>query len=271
MRVENKKSYNALKIESGTGFDVEDWIVTEAPLQISINGKPYTVTMRTPGNDKYLIRGLFYTENIYQGSKPLRISINEDKSIADILIESDKLHAGYLKNRSLISVSSCGICGKRSLEDVKVIGNKLESKEKLDLRFVKPMFETMNRYQHTFLQTGGAHASACFTIDGKLLAVQEDIGRHNAVDKVIGKLVEENLLQKVSCLIVSGRISYEIVTKCFMAEIPFLAAVSSPSSMSIESATSMGITLLAFCRGEHATCYSHPGRIKNVSVERVHS
>lgn len=111
----------------------------------------------------------------------------------------------------------------------------------------------MNDYQFNFKQSGGAHAAAAFSINGKLLASMEDIGRHNAVDKVVGKLIADNAIKSTKILTVSGRISYEIVVKCFKAQIPFLAAVSAPSSLAVDYAKELGITLFAFCRDDRAT------------------
>ena len=119
----------------------------------------------------------------------------------------------------------------------------------------------MKKEQPTFHQSGGSHAAAAFTNCSELLAIMEDIGRHNAVDKVIGKLINSNQLNEAKCLIVSGRISYEIVSKAFAAKIPILGAVSAPSTLAVDFAKELGITLLGFCRDNKATCYAHPERI----------
>ena len=123
------------------------------------------------------------------------------------------------------------------------------------------MFDAMKAAQHTFHKSGGSHAAAAFTNNGELLSIREDIGRHNAVDKVIGHLINNNSLKGAKCLTVSGRISYEIISKAFAAKIPILAAVSAPSTLAVDFAKELGITLLGFCRENKATCYSHPNRI----------
>ena len=120
----------------------------------------------------------------------------------------------------------------------------------------------MNATQHAFHLSGGTHAAAAFTLQGELLCSMEDIGRHNAVDKVIGELILTKKLNQASCLTISGRVSYEIIVKCFKAGIPILAAVSAPSSLAVDYAKELGITLFAFCREKRATCYSHPKRAK---------
>jgi len=120
----------------------------------------------------------------------------------------------------------------------------------------------MNTFQFDFRESGGTHAAAVFTINGDLLSAMEDIGRHNAVDKAVGKLIANKQFKSAKIMTVSGRISYEIVIKCFKARIPFLAAVSAPSSLAVDYAKELGITLFAFCRDERATCYSNPQRTK---------
>jgi FdhD protein len=136
----------------------------------------------------------------------------------------------------------------------------------LDPALVGKMFHRMNELQRTFRQSGGSHAAAAFTIDGEILSLHEDIGRHNAVDKVVGDLLLKQKLKEAKCLIVSGRISYEIVSKCFVAGIPFLAAVSAPSSLAVDFSKELGITLMAFCREGDLTVYSHPSKLKNNDI-----
>ena len=244
---------------------VDDNLTVEQALQISINNKTVTITMRTPGDDSALIRGLLFSEDIYKGDEKLKIKFveNKEKSIteANITIDENLLGKGYLNSRSILSVSSCGICGKKELEDVSS-AVKLDDKNKLNINSFYKMFDAMKKGQPTFTQSGGSHAAAAFTKDGNLLSIMEDIGRHNAVDKVIGYLKNTNQLKQVKCIVVSGRIPYEIVTKIFAAKIPILGAVSAPSTLAVDFSKELGITLLGFCRDEKATCYAHPYRIK---------
>ena len=136
--------------------------------------------------------------------------------------------------------------------------NKLNDENKIDINLIHQLFKQMQNKQLDFQQSGGTHAAAAFSLNGNMLCSMEDIGRHNAVDKVIGKLIFENKLKEAKIITVSGRISYEIVIKCFKAGIPFLAAVSAPSSLAVDYAKELGITLFAFCRESRATCYSNP-------------
>lgn len=266
-----QKKYKAVKRIGSQWSSVQDMIVAEGPLQININGKPYTVTMRTPGSDIRLVRGLLYTENIYRGNSQIDIHPDKSGNIASTWIEPAELLPGYYQSRSLLSVSSCGICGKRELGDLEIEEAPLLKAVVFNEKQISDFFTRMHKEQKAFLITGGTHAAAAFDGTGRLLSIEEDIGRHNAVDKVIGCLLENSLLDEASFLLVSGRISYEIVNKCFKAGIPVLAAVSSPSSMAIESAEKMGITLLAFCRGENFTCYAHAGRIANQTFQNKQS
>ncbi|OFY98239.1 MAG: formate dehydrogenase family accessory protein FdhD [Bacteroidetes bacterium RIFCSPLOWO2_12_FULL_31_6] len=224
--------------------------------------------MRTPGSENELVRGLLFSENVYSDLETDPLIVVKEKSekgfitSIDVTIPKEKIGKGFEISRSIISVSSCGICGKSELDSLPNNSVELKVDEKLNPEIISIMFEQMNSAQNTFKQSGGSHAAAAFTINGKLLAIQEDIGRHNAVDKVIGSLLFQKQLPKAKCLVVSGRISYEIVNKCFLAGIPFLAAVSAPSSMAVDLAEQWGITLMAFCRENKFTAYSHVENIK---------
>jgi FdhD protein len=257
-------NYQGKKFCGDNSFRVDDNLTIEQALQISINNKPFTITMRTPGDDEDLIRGLLYSEDIYKNKSTLEISFTENKekgiTEANLILPENLLGNGYLNSRNILSVSSCGICGKKELEDINS-SNILQEKNTLNVNHLFKMFEAMQKGQPTFHQSGGSHAAAAFTKDSELLTIMEDIGRHNAVDKVIGQLINVNKLDEAKCLIVSGRISYEIVSKAFAAKIPILSAVSAPSTLAVDFAKELGITLLGFCRENKATCYAHPDRI----------
>lgn len=254
--------FEGKKFIEGSTEAVQDALTVEEILNISINGVPYTMTMRTPGDEEALVRGILLSENVYTDSQlnPVFIidEINDKGFITkvDIQIPLDAIQSGIDTKRNLISVSSCGMCGKSEMELV-LQGDSIQPKRKLKIAQIAAMFDQMATHQDTFKSSGGSHASAAFTTEGLLLSIKEDIGRHNAVDKVIGSLLLENKLHLAECLLVSGRLSYEIVSKCFRAKIPFLAAVSAPSSMAIEYCEKVGISLLAFCRRDRCTVYSH--------------
>jgi len=259
-------NYQGKKFCGNNSFRVDDNLTIEQPLQININNIPFTVTMRTPGNDLDLIRGLLFSEDIYKSTNKLAITIKENlkKNIteANIILDEKLLGNGYLNSRNILSVSSCGICGKKELDDIDS-SNKIITDNVLNINQLLKMLDVMKKGQPTFHQSGGSHAAAAFTENSKLLSIKEDIGRHNAVDKVIGHLINSNTLTDAKCIVVSGRISYEIVSKAFAAKIPILAAVSAPSTLAVDFAKELGITLLGFCRENKATCYSHPYRINS--------
>lgn len=263
------RSYQGKKFESNGEFPVVDALTIEEALQIDINGNPFTVSMRTPGEDVSLVRGLLHAEGVINDIEflPDIVLKKENEAgivtVVELTIPEEKLGDGYSNSRSLLSVSSCGVCGKTELSDLSFIGKTLDDTDKLDVSLLERLFERMNARQSDFKRSGGTHAAAAFTLGGELLYAMEDIGRHNAVDKVVGKLIIENQLKNAGILTVSGRISYEIVVKCFKAKIPFLAAVSAPSSLAVDYAKELGITLFAFCRNDRASCYSNPHRIKS--------
>jgi len=265
------RNYEALKFERNEVQNTVDSLTVEEALQININGNAFTVTMRTPGDDVSLVRGLLHAENsISDASFIPDIVLKKENdngivTIVNVVVPDDKLGEGYTNKRSLLSVSSCGICGKTELSDLSFIGKTIDDAKKIEVAVLTDVFSKMNMHQYSFKQSGGTHAAAIFSLNGELLSVMEDIGRHNAVDKAVGKLINTNQLKEAAILTVSGRISYEIVIKCFKAKIPFIAAVSAPSSLAVDYAKELGITLFAFCRNGRATCYSHLERIKNTS------
>jgi FdhD protein len=264
----NIKNYKGLFFNGGEFSSVEDVLAVEVALAIAVNGVPFTVTMQTPGNEKDLVRGLLFSENIFRSvdiHPVLEITGRNAEgftSSVNAKVPQQLLLRDFAGTRNVISASSCGICGKTSLEDneeARVVNN-----ETLDPERVPGFFEQVALQQKTFQQSGGTHAAGAFTLDGELLVVQEDIGRHNAVDKVIGFLLYHGLLAKARLMTVSGRVSYEIVNKARAAGIPFLASVSAPSSLAVDESEKAGISLLAFCRNRKLTVYSNPGRVKGV-------
>ncbi|MDP5093394.1 MAG: formate dehydrogenase accessory sulfurtransferase FdhD [Polaribacter sp.] len=259
-------SYQGIKITKHSQQILEDELVVEAPLQININNEPYTVVMRTPDNDIELIRGLLFAEDIYKSFADFNYSIIETQNsiptIVNVSITEKNLGKGYLNKRTLLSVSSCGICGKKELKDIKISGEKFKKNETFSLENVQEMFLKMSSFQQNFKKTGGSHAAAIFDKKNLLLTIKEDIGRHNAVDKVIGDLLQKNDLKNAQFLLVSGRVSYEIVTKAFIAKIPIIVAVSACSSLAVDFAKEFGICLIGFTREDKMTVYSNPN-LKN--------
>lgn len=261
--------YEGKKYQTEHTTFVEDALTVEEALQIVINNKPFTITMRTPGDDEALIRGLLYSEDVYRQAAPLVVDFrqkNKITTIAQIQLARQQLGTGIESTRNLLAVSSCGICGRQALDDASTFNSVLTKKADLNPAQLYQAFEQMRQQQVVFLRSGGAHAAAAINAEGKLLVLMEDIGRHNAVDKVIGALLQQEQLEQAVAILVSGRISYEIVSKVFCANIPILAAVSAPSSLAVEYAKQFGLTLLGFCRGQKATCYANAWRMAEDSL-----
>lgn len=253
--------YEALQIKGNSSQKSNEALVVEAGLQININKEPYTVVMRTPGNDFELIRGLLYAEDIYKNTEELLLEPVEAKengfSIINASIPKNKLGKGYLNKRTLLSVSSCGICGKQKLEDIQLSGDSLSTSVAITTKDLEQLFQIMQLKQIVFQKTGGSHAASIFDLNKNLLVVREDIGRHNAVDKAVGALLNEHKLNNAAILLVSGRVSYEIISKAFIAKIPIIAAVSACSSLAVDFAKEFGIQLIGFSRDDNATIYAN--------------
>ncbi|MCG7502304.1 formate dehydrogenase accessory sulfurtransferase FdhD [Tenacibaculum sp. Mcav3-52] len=260
------QSYQSIKLSIDSLEKFDDTLVIEAPLQININKEPYTVVMRTPGNDEELVRGLLYAEDIYKNKDGVKINIikteKDFSTVINLEILKNKLGKGYLNKRTLLSVSSCGICGKKELKDLKIKGKSLKRNSTKNIKDLVEeiyfMFLEMNKKQFLFRSTGGSHACAIFNTNKKLLTIKEDIGRHNAVDKCVGDLINKNKLKEANYMLVSGRVSYEIVSKAFLAKIPIIIAVSACSSLAVDFAKEFGIFLIGFSRNNKMTVYSTP-------------
>lgn len=262
-------NYQGLKISSKNLLKIDDFLVVEAPLQININNEPYTVIMRTPNDDFELIRGLLFAEDVYKKDSALTYQVEKEESkipsIINVNIKSEDLNKGYLNKRTLLSVSSCGICGKKELKDLVVNGDKLNKNAFISSENLHKMHLIMSDFQTTFKKTGGSHAAAIFNKNQKLLTIKEDIGRHNAVDKSVGDLLIKQTLKNSNYLLVSGRVSYEIVTKAFIAKIPIIVAISACSSLAVDFAKEFGICLIGFTRNGKMTIYSNPNYINNTN------
>lgn len=257
------ETYEGLKITDGKEDSTQDVLTSEYPLHIHVNGEPFTVTMQTPGSEIFLALGLLYNEGYFSQNEVPLVSIIEevDDRVTRLNVELSESEGQRAANkRSLLSAASCGICGKKELEQIE--GERLVINSAVEASKIEAMFGTMSQNQAAFVASGGSHAAALFDSNFELLAVQEDVGRHNAVDKAVGQLLDQGILKQTQFLLVSGRVSYEIVTKCFMSRIPYLAAVSAPSTLAVDFSKEFGITLLGFCRENRCTVYSHPNRIK---------
>ena len=247
-----------------------DEVVREEPLEIRVGGVSIAVVMRTPGHDLELARGFLVTERI--APQPAAItSVHhcttveapeaEDNVVIATLSPGTDVDLAKLR-RNLYASSSCGICGKATIESALAHAPALRDEVRVPAATLYGLPETLARHQEVFHRTGGLHAAGLFRPDGTLLAMREDVGRHNAVDKVVGWAALEGALPLAGhVLLVSGRVSYEIVQKALAARIPIIAAVSAPSTLAVELAEQGGVTLAAFVRGETLSVYTHADRI----------
>jgi FdhD protein len=235
-----------------------DELAVEEPLEIRVNGTPIAVTMRTPGHDEELAVGFLLSEGI----PVLKAQPSED--LAANAVEAEVQGAfdlGRLQ-RNFYTSSSCGVCGKGALEAVAVEAPRVESDLVVPAGLVAELPERLRESQPTFAATGGLHATGLFSADGELLVVREDVGRHNAMDKVVGWAFGQGLLplsDKMLC--VSGRLSFELVQKGAVVGCPIIVAVGAPSSLAVDLARDRGITVCGFVRDARANVYSEPQRI----------
>jgi FdhD protein len=261
--------FEARRCVGGEISMAEESLAVEAPLHIRLNGVAYTTTMRTPRDDEALARGLLFTEGIVPDpSAPLTYRVVDDPELdlpacIEVTLPEKFVAKSVEGRRSAIATAACGVCGTRAPEDIEVYGPPLEvhTGARIDLSQIPELRAKMQAGQVVFRATGGCHAAAIFDAAGVLLVVKEDIGRHNAVDKAIGTLLDTNRLRAAAILFVSGRVSYEIVYKAYRAGIPIALAVSAASSLAVETAERLGLTLAGFCRDDRATVYSHAERI----------
>ncbi len=253
----------------------EDVLTVEEPFEVQIDHRSLAVIMRTPGNDHELAMGFLFTEGIIQGA-------------ADVLALEDALDADGLPLPNVVTVrlrnqaqqaafqpqlvaferhfavsASCGLCGKNSISDLLISAPPLEPDNlRIPAALLYTLPERLRAAQPVFAHTGGLHAAALFSPDGQLLLLREDVGRHNAVDKLIGHgLLHGDFPYSRHILMVSGRTSFEIIQKALLARIPCIAAISAPSSMAVELAERAGITLIGFLRGHTMNVYTYPERI----------
>ena len=234
-----------------------DLVAVEEPLEIRIAGEPVAVTMRTPGHDEELALGFCISE----GMAPSAARMPDDLAANVVEVEAPGAVLDQVR-RSFYTSSSCGVCGKGAIEAVEVAASRVESQLRMPLDVVAALPERLLDAQRAFAATGGLHATGLFDVAGELGCVREDVGRHNAMDKVIGWAFREGLLPLAShALCVSGRLSFELVQKAAVAGCPVLVAVGAPSSPAVELAEDRGVTLCAWVRDGRVTVYTEPWRI----------
>lgn len=250
-----------------------DSLAVEEPMELRVGGTPLAVTMRTPGSDIDLLHGFLLTEGVIGSRDDIAVARYCDGvddqgrntyNVLEVLLAEGVAPPDPSVERNFYTTSSCGVCGKASLDAVKLISRHSPAADPVTVTptVLSGLPDTLRAAQKVFDSTGGLHAAGLFTADGELLVVREDVGRHNAVDKVMGwALLDGRIPAAGTVLMVSGRASFELVQKAVMAGVPVLSAVSAPSSLAVELAMDAGVTLVGFLRGETMNVYSGTQRI----------
>ncbi|MFG2113895.1 formate dehydrogenase accessory sulfurtransferase FdhD [Streptomyces sp. NPDC048718] len=263
-----------IRVRGGVVSTRPDTLVAEEPLEIRLNGRPIAITMRTPGDDFALAAGFLVSEGVLAAASDVRNIVycagakddgTNTYNVVDVRLAPDVPVPDITLERNVYTTSSCGLCGKASLDAVRTTA-RFPIADTPPLRLSPALLaalpDRLREAQRVFDRTGGLHAAALFSEDGELLDVREDVGRHNAVDKVVGRALTEGRLPLArAVLLVSGRASFELAQKAVMAGIPVLAAVSAPSSLAVDLAAETGLTLVGFLRGQDMNVYAGERRI----------
>jgi FdhD protein len=238
---------------------VRDEVAVEEPLEIRVGGEALAVTMRTPGHDEELALGFLVGEGLLAPDQPRAAGPPPDLAGNVVEVEGPLLREPA--RRRFYATSSCGVCGKGALEEIAVVSAPLPDGPVVDRALLAALPDRLT--QPGFERTGGLHATGLFTADGELVCVREDVGRHNAMDKIVGRaLLDGTLPLHDRILCVSGRLSFELVQKAVVAGAPILVGVSAPTSLAVQAAADRGLTLVGFARGERANVYAHAQRVR---------
>lgn len=276
------------KVDNAGSLETSDALAIEEPLEIRLEFgsaenrlvQNISVTMRTPGNDTELALGFLFTEGIIKKQEDIAqiehcfIACAENKeNVIQVSLGKDVIPHLQNTERNFYTTSSCGVCGKGSINAIRTVGTYIDQQDNnsIDAAILHQLPEILSRHQKVFADTGGLHASALFTQTGKLLLVREDVGRHNALDKLIGAALNENWLPLTNnILLLSGRASFELVQKAAMAGITIIAAVGAPSSLAVQLAEEFNITLIGFLRNNRFNIYTAAYRIVLPEYEITH-
>ncbi|WP_175411415.1 formate dehydrogenase accessory sulfurtransferase FdhD [Streptomyces sp. TRM64462] len=264
-----------IRVRDGAVSARADTLVAEEPLEIRLNGKPLAVTMRTPGDDFALAAGFLVSEGVIASAGEVAGIVycagatadgGNTYNVVDVRLAPGVTVPDITLERNVYTTSSCGLCGKASLDAVRTTARfRLADAPPLhvDADVLAGLPDRLRAAQRVFDRTGGLHAAALFSAAGELLDVREDVGRHNAVDKVVGRALRDDRLPLGGAvLLVSGRASFELAQKAVMAGIPVLAAVSAPSSLAVDLAAETGLTLVGFLRGRNMNVYAGEERLR---------
>lgn len=260
------------RIRAGARTTDTDRAATEEPLEIRLHNRPFAVVMRTPGADRELAAGFLLSERVFRTADDVGTiehctdpAADHPENIVNVGLangSADALDRVFASQRNVTANSACGMCGRLTIDSIRADGPPLDAPWTVSASTIVDASDRLRQAQSVFEQTGGLHAAGLFTRDGRLETVAEDVGRHNAADKVIGRmLMQERLPLADHLLFVSGRTSFEIVQKAFLGGIAVVAAVSAPSTLAVELSEQCGITLIGFLRGGAFNIYAHPERV----------
>ena len=270
-----------LRVRDGEASHRPDTLAAEEPMEIRVGGRALTVTMRTPGDDFDLAAGFLVSEGVVRAAGDVAgirycagatAEGGNTYNVVDVVLARGVAAPDASMERNFYTTSSCGLCGKASLDAVRTSAAWSVADDPLRIgpEVLAALPDRLRAAQRVFDSTGGLHAAGLFTAGGELLCLREDVGRHNAVDKVVGHALRSGLLPlRETVLMVSGRASFELVQKAAMAGIPLLAAVSAPSSLAVDLAEESGLTLVGFLRGASMNVYTGAGRLGPVPLDRA--
>ena len=266
---------HVVAMNDGVRSERTDTLAAEEPLEIRVQGpgqelRSVAVTMRTPGGDFELAVGFLFTEGLIAPGDVHRVAYcdtlpGEDQRYNIVSVTLNRPFDFERLKRNFYATSSCGVCGKAALDDIEVRCAPVATGTTVDAATLLGLPDALRKAQKVFERTGGLHAAGLFSADGRVVSVREDVGRHNAVDKVVGEHVLAGRVPLADHVLqVSGRLSFEIVQKAAVAGIPIVSAVSAPSSLAVEAGERFGMTLVGFVRGDRLNVYTHPGRVTTV-------
>jgi len=270
--------HRVVKVREHGASECLDHLAVEEPLEIRLGGVSLTVTMRTPGDDEELVAGFLFSEGIIAGAEDLDVIARyrgpdgdpDDGNVMNVLLKGDLRVAKDRLRRNFVASSSCGLCGKATIDAIRMALPPVRSDLVISIDRLNRLGAAMHDAQSTFEKTGGLHAAGLFDADGRMIVLREDIGRHNAVDKIIGhRVLARAVPLDRQVLMVSGRVSFEIMQKALTAGIPVIAAVSAPSSLAVQMALAADMTLIGFARNGGFNLYSGAHRVAPSVTELV--
>jgi len=268
---EREASAPVVRVRGGTIATSDDWLAVERPLEIRARAggeeRVVSTTMRTPGDDRLLAAGFLFAERVISAVAQIRAlqSVDEDTVVVELDVAGEA--ALQAAQRSFLTNGGCGVCGRLSLRELLAVPVQEggDRRPTVSLALLQELPETLRAAQETFTRTGGLHAAGLFAVDGARLAVFEDVGRHNAVDKLVGaRLLDGQLPQRDAILVVSGRASFELAQKAAVAGFGTMVAVGAPSSLAVETARQAGMTLIGFARADGFNVYTGAEHVEGI-------